>query len=45
MMLEYMHNQPNMNVNENLGQHNYINFDERQIMVITHSNYYKPITY
>jgi len=45
MMLECMHNLPNMNVSEKLGQHIYINFYERQIMVITHSNYYIPLTY
>jgi hypothetical protein len=42
---EYMYNLPNMNVKEKLGQHTYIYFDERQIMVTTYSNYYKPITY
>jgi hypothetical protein len=32
-------------VKEKLGQHTYIYFDERQIMVTIHFNYYKPITY
>ena len=45
MMLEYMHYVPNVNVNEKLGQHKYINFAKMKIVVITHSNYYKPITY
>ena len=45
MPLEYMHNLPNMNVKEMLGQHTYIYFDERQIMVNTHSSNYKPNTY